>query len=269
MSGFLTLVLTQKAQEIAALRAGLPAGDDERAALDQAAQDMPVRDFATAVAGGGIIAEIKRRSPSVDRFRQNGPVADLARVYERSGAAAISVVTDELNFGTSLRDVRAVRDAVDLPVLVKDFVVDHCQIVAARLAGADCLLLIARLLSREQLRDLHEHVTALGMSALVECHSEADVAAALDVGARLAGVNSRDLESLSMDATAHARLLPHLSGHAIPVAESGIKTRDDISALARLGAEAFLVGGTLLSAADPGAQLRLLVGREDQEDRNV
>ena len=262
MNGFMTLVLTQKTREIAVLRGGLPAVADERAALTQAAQDMPVRDFAAAVAGGGIIAEIKRRSPSVDRFRQNGPVADLARIYAEAGAAAISIVTDELNFGTSLRDVRPVRDAVDLPVLVKDFVVDHCQIVAARLAGADCLLLIARLLSREQLRDLHDHVTALGMTALVECHSEADVAAALAVGARLAGVNSRNLESLSMDTTAHARLLPRLGGHAIPVAESGIKAREDINALQELGAEAFLVGGALLSAADPGALLRLLSGRE-------
>ena len=258
MSGFLEQVVAAKAQEIAAKRQRRP-----EALLQRAAADERVRDFRLAVSGGGrVIAEIKRRSPSVAVFRQQGPVELLARQYANNGAAAISIVTDTPNFGTSLADVEIVRRAVDLPVLVKDFVIDRYQLLEARAAGADCILLIARILEPEQLAELHAEATAMGMAVLVECHDEQDIERALAADATLVGVNSRDLSTLSVSLDTTRRLLAGIPGGVIRVAESGIAGREDVERLAAMGADVFLIGTALLQSEDPGGTLRTLLGAE-------
>jgi indole-3-glycerol phosphate synthase len=253
---FLARVLGEKRDEIAEKKRRLPVDELERRIPSE-----PPRDFLGALARrGAIIAEIKRRSPSVPAFRQCGPVEDLARVYAGSGAAAISIVTDEPNFGTSLVDVARVRAAVGLPVLVKDFVLDDYQVLEARAAGADALLLIARILAPETLAHLLASARRLGMEALVECHDASDVARAAGAGASCVGVNHRDLASLAVSLAPARELFARIPAGARRVAESGIESRVAIEDLLAAGADAFLIGGALLRADDPGAKLRELAG---------
>ena len=259
MERFLDRVVREKEAEIAVKRAERPAAVLER----QAAQ--PARDFLAALEGGGrVIAEIKRRSPSVPAFRHGGDPTALARIYRDGGAVAISIVTDTPNFGTGLADVVAVRSAVELPVLVKDFVIDDYQVLEARAAGADALLLIARILALSSLVRLLGRVRELGMEALVECHDEADVEQAVAAGARIIGVNNRDLATLATTLGTCERLLPLIPPGVLRVAESGIRRRAEVVELARRGADAFLVGGALLNSADPGRTLRELLGTEPE-----
>lgn len=254
--GFLDTIIDQKRAEVTARMSV-----QSIAQMERAAAAAPVRDFHAAVSGGGkIIAELKARTPSVASFRHSGSLRRLARVYAESGAAAISIVTDERNFGTSLSDVRRVREQVSLPVLVKDFVFDPYQVVEARAHGADAILLIVRLLDFDRLTGLLELTRRLGMSALVETHDEAEMRTALQARARIVGVNNRDLDTMttSLDTTRRvARLVP---ADVTLVAESGIASREDVETLAACGASAFLVGRSLLDADDPGAKLRELRG---------
>lgn len=257
MSRFLDRVLAEKAHELARLQAERPLAEVARQA-----RNHPPRDFREAIAGDGrIIAEIKRRSPSVPSFRQSGAPEELARIYAASGAAAISIVTDQTNFGTSLADVERVRATVALPLLVKDFVIDPYQVFAARAAGADAVLLIARILSADTLRALLELAGELGIAALVECRGEIDLARAVAAGADVIGINNRDLDTLAVSLSTAEQLLPRIPRPALRVAESGIATRRDIERLLPLGVHAFLVGGVLLNADDPGAKLRELRGQ--------
>jgi indole-3-glycerol phosphate synthase/phosphoribosylanthranilate isomerase/anthranilate synthase/indole-3-glycerol phosphate synthase/phosphoribosylanthranilate isomerase len=263
---FLARVVPVKQRAVAERRAHVSLAELERRITTAA---PPVRSFATALRDGPgerIIAEIKRHSPSVARFRQQGPVAELARTYVAAGAAAISVVTDRAHFGTSLDDVARVRAAVDLPVLVKDFVVDPYQVYEARLGGADALLLIARILSAAELAGLRVLVERLGMAALVECHDEQDLQRALTAGATLIGVNNRDLDSFGVSLAASQRLAGLVPAACTCVAESGIHRRADVEDLAAAGAGAFLVGGALLDSTDPGRKLRELRGEAVETD---
>jgi indole-3-glycerol phosphate synthase len=262
MERFLDRVVREKEAEIAVKLAERPATVLERQAAAQ-----PVRDFRAALAPGGrMIAEIKRRSPSVPAFRHGGDPGALARIFRDGGAAAISIVTDTPNFGTSLADVAAVRSAVELPVLVKDFVIDDYQVLEARAAGADAVLLIARILEPSSLARLLGRVRALGMEALVECHDEADVERSVTAGARIIGVNNRDLATLTTTLGTCERLLPIIPAGVLRVAESGIRRRADVVELARRGADAFLVGGALLDSDEPGRKLRELLGAETAEE---
>jgi indole-3-glycerol phosphate synthase len=255
MSGLLTTIAEEKLVLVAQLLANSPpVRPDARGA---------VRGLVSAIRGGGVIAEIKRCSPSVLEFPNGSDPLAQARIYAENGASAISIVTDTPRFGMTLDDVVAVRDTVDLPVLVKDFVIDASQIRAAWAAGADAILLIARMVGTETLRHLHEEATALGLAALVECHDEADLQSAVAAGATLIGVNSRNLDTLVLDLKTTRRLLNQKPAGTVMVAESGLKTRSEINEMAELGADAFLIGGTLLTAADPGQTLRHLTG-EDQ-----
>lgn len=245
MNRFLVQVLEQKRKELESKRS---------VALDKA---PPSRDFLQALSRkGAVIAEIKKKSPSVSEFLQNGPPEELARIYLENGASAISIVTDEPNFGTSLQDVAAVRAAVPLPVLVKDFIIDEIQVKEARAAGADAVLLIARIVEQEKLESLLDLVHRLGFNALVECHDEADIEKAKD--ARIIGINNRDLDTLETSLDTTRRLLPVIPGSAVCVAESGIKERSDVENLLAMGADAFLIGGALLNAPDAGAKLKEL-----------
>ncbi|MEN8006733.1 MAG: hypothetical protein ABFS42_06925 [Candidatus Krumholzibacteriota bacterium] len=255
-----------------------PAKEAEAAALNRQFQtsppvrpaDMPVRDFRAALAGGGsIIAEIKRQSPSNPSLQRLGPVGNLARAYRRGGARALSIVTDATHFGTSLDDVAALRTAADLPVLVKDFVIDRSQIHAAWAAGADAILLIARMLDRGSLRDLHNEATSLGLSVLVECHAADEIEQALQAGATLVGINNRNLATLTTDLAHGENLLPLVGRDVIRVSESGLDCRRDVDRMSRAGADAFLVGHALLLSRDPGRKVAELAGKVSEEARRI
>ena len=251
---FIEHVVAEKHREIATAKSAHPA-----AYLLASAHRKPSRDFHAAVSRqGAIIAELKARTPTISSFRHSDSLAELAGIYARNGAAAISIVADPARFGTSLADVTSVRETVTLPILAKDFVIDAYQVIAARAAGADAILLMVRLLDREHLHTLIELSTQLGMSALVETHSEAEIRTAVDAGARIIGINNRDFDTMTVSLDTTRRLAGFVPANTILISESGIASRADIEDLAARGARAFLVGGSLLGAADPGATLREL-----------
>jgi indole-3-glycerol phosphate synthase len=208
-----------------------------------------------------VIAEVKRKSPSKGWLCPDLDPERFATAYQKAGAFAISVLTEPNYFAGSVRDLEAVRRAVDLPVLYKDFVVDPYQIWAARAAGADLVLLIAALLG-EQTPRFAGLAREAGLEPLVEVHSPTELAVALASGARLVGINSRDLRSFRVDLSVSRRLLRDLPGDVFAVAESGLRTPQDLDRLGRAGARAFLIGEALVRAADPEAALRLFVERQ-------
>jgi indole-3-glycerol phosphate synthase len=205
-----------------------------------------------------VIAEIKRSSPSQGALAQVDDVARLAQVYQESGASAISVLTDGPFFGGSLDDLRQARDAVSLPILRKDFILDPIQICEARIAGADAVLLIAAALPPKQLSSLFETTVGLGMTPVVEVHHEAELARVLELNPRIVGINNRNLGTLQVDLETFVRLRPLIPQGTLVVAESGISGPEDIAMLREAGADAFLIGTTLMRSHDPGAALRQL-----------
>jgi indole-3-glycerol phosphate synthase len=206
-----------------------------------------------------VIAEVKRRSPSKGALADIPDPAALAASYEAGGAAVISVLTEQRRFGGSLADLVAVRAAVGIPVLRKDFVVTPYQLFEARAAGADLVLLIVAALEQPLLASLHRQAVDLGLTVLVEVHDEDEARRAVDVGAELVGVNARDLRTLEVDRGTFARLAPHLPPDAVTVAESGIRGPDDVAEVARHGARAVLVGETLVRGADPRTAVTELI----------
>ncbi len=245
-------ILDDKRREVEAARARR--GEDELA-REAAACREPVRGFRQALARAeapAIIAELKRRSPSKGLIRPDFDPVEGARAYQQGGAAAISVLTDAKYFGGELGYLRAVREAVPLPLLRKDFVVDGYQIDEARVAGADAVLLIVAALRPDELADLHKRGRERGLDVLVEVHDEAELEAALTVGADLIGVNNRDLRTFDVDLAVSERLAARLpaSGDVLLVAESGIHTPADVERLRRAGARAFLVGESLMRERD-------------------
>jgi len=254
---FLKKILPAKQAEVELLRQAFAKTEPQRIA------QMPVRDFSAALLDGNkLIAEIKHKSPSHSSFYQPASPATLARVYQRNGAAALSIVTDTPNFGTSLSDVAAVKEAVILPVLVKDFVIDEVQLLAAWAAGADAVLLIVRMLSKSRLNELLNYAHNLGLHVLVECHDQTDIDLALAAKAKLIGVNNRNLATLTTDLSHGAALLPGVPKPAIRISESGLYQRRDILHMAGQGADAFLVGHALLHSRDPGRKVAELCGHE-------
>ena len=219
------------------------------------------RDLVAAlrVPGVSLIAEIKRASPSKGLIRADLDAVTLAREYEISGAAAISVLTDRRFFQGDLDDLRTVRKHVGLPVLRKDFILDSYQVYEARAAGADALLLITAALGDDELLGLYQLTRALGMCALVEVHSEAELERALQVGPDIIGVNNRDLRTFRVDLETTARLRPLVPADVILVAESGVHTQDDVARLAEIGADAMLVGESLVRAPDTARKVRELL----------
>lgn len=211
--------------------------------------------------GIGVIAEIKRRSPSAGAIRAEIDVQAIARAYERSGASAISVLTEGPHFGGSLDDLVAVRDACGLPILRKDFVVDPYQLHEAASAGADAVLLIVAALQPSELSDLKEEAERIGLDALVEVHDERELAVALAAGAQLIGINNRDLRDFSVDVTRTFALLSEIPQDVTVVSESGISGSAQLDELQAAGVDAVLIGETLMRAGDPGAALQGLLGR--------
>jgi indole-3-glycerol phosphate synthase len=222
------------------------------------------RRFRAALAregGANIIAECKRRSPARGVLARTYEPAAIARGYERAGAAAVSVLTEPTFFDGALAHLEAVRTAVSLPLLRKDFVLDEYQIYEARAAGADAVLLIAAMLDDAALGRLARCARSLGLAALVEVHSKPELDAAAAAGADIIGVNSRDLRTLAVDLRVCDALIADAPPGVVMVAESGIRTRQDIDRLARAGYRAYLVGERLMAEPDPGAALAALLGR--------
>ncbi len=206
-----------------------------------------------------VIAEVKRRSPSKGALAEIPDPAVLASAYADGGAAAISVLTEQRRFGGSLADLDAVHAAVAVPVLRKDFVVSPYQVLEARAHGAELVLLIVAALDQPQLTDLHQQIESLGMTALVEVHDEAEAERAVALGARLIGVNARNLKTLEVDRTTFARVRPLLPPEVAVVAESGVRDADDVRAYAAANAAAVLVGESAVTGADPRAAVAALV----------
>ncbi len=224
----------------------------------------PARPFEAALRRGGevaLIAEIKRRSPSAGWIRREVEVAEVASAYARAGAAALSVLTDEAYFGGTLDDLRAARGAAPVPVLRKDFVLDAVQVWEARAAGADAVLLIVRLLEDAELAELVALAAELGVAALVEAHTAGEVERALVAGARIVGVNNRDLATFRTDLGVVLGLAERVPADRVLVAESGIRTAADVDRLGAAGVHAVLVGESLMRARDIGAAAGALAGR--------
>ncbi|MCS6817452.1 MAG: indole-3-glycerol phosphate synthase TrpC [Blastocatellia bacterium] len=211
-----------------------------------------------------IIAEVKRASPSRGVLREDFDPIALAREYERNGAAAISVLTEEDHFQGALEHLRMIRHAVSVPLLRKDFLFDPYQVYEAAAAGADAVLLIAALLDATQLRDLLQLAEDLGLDALVEVHNLAEFEEALAAGARLIGVNNRNLRTFAVDCTVSFELAKHAPRDVVLVSESGLSTHQELEALRRVGYRAFLIGEHLMRAAHPGKALRALLGGSDR-----
>jgi indole-3-glycerol phosphate synthase len=223
--------------------------------LQERASRLPsARDgYAVLTAEGGIkvIAEVKRASPSKGSLARIHDPAALAREYESGGASVVSVLTEQRRFGGSLADLVAVASSVDVPVLRKDFVVSSYQVWEARAHGADLVLLIVAALDQPALVSLLERTTSLGMTPLVECHDEQEVLRALDAGARVIGINARDLRTLQVDRSAFARLAPLIPDNMVRIAESGVRGPHDVLEYALAGATAVLVGEALVTGDDP------------------
>jgi indole-3-glycerol phosphate synthase len=252
---------------VAARRRAVADLEDSAEAWDRAARaQTPPRDFRGALAANGVslIAEIKRRSPSKGDLAPSLDPAALAAMYERAGARAVSVLTEPEFFGGSPDDLDAARRASSVPVLWKDFVLDPVQIDQARAVGADAVLLIVRMTPSE-LPLLVAEARSWGMCPLVEVFDEDDLELALDAGADVIGVNHRDLETFEEDPSATARLRKLVPDEVVVVAESAIKTRDDVAALRDIGVHAMLVGEAIVTAPDPEAKIHELLGHDETQ----
>ena len=254
-------IIAVKQQEVEEAKKIRPIED-----LVKATEGMPpARDFKGALAGNAcaVIAEIKRRSPSKGSMRdQVDPVA-IASLYARHGATAISVLTDRTFFGGSADDLIHVREAVTLPVLRKDFIIDPYQIYETRLMGADAMLLIADILEQETLAGFIARAAFLGLGCLVEVHSREALERALGAGAKIIGINNRDLDTFQVNLQTSLDLMPLIPKGKVVVSESAIRNRQNIEMLMEAGIRAFLVGETLMKADDVGRTLRSLLGQGD------
>ncbi|MGI8869826.1 MAG: indole-3-glycerol phosphate synthase TrpC [Mycobacteriales bacterium] len=227
----------------------------------RAADAPPPRNAAASLRrpGVGVIAEVKRASPSLGAFADIPDPASLARDYAAGGARVISVLTEQRRFGGSLDDLDAVRAAVDIPLLRKDFIVSSYQVHEARAHGADVVLLIVAALEQDALLGLRERIESLGMTALVEVHDEAEADRALEAGATVIGVNARDLKTLDVDRSVFERIAPGLPSHVVKIAESGVRDTRDLISYAAAGADAVLVGAGLVTTRSPRQMVAELV----------
>jgi indole-3-glycerol phosphate synthase len=260
MSTILDRIVASKREEIRQARRQVPEQELER----RLAAAPPVRDFRAALekpAGVQVIAEVKRASPSAGVLRAQADVAAIARTYARHGAACISVLTDGPFFQGSLADLAHIRQEVPVPVLRKDFLLERYQVLEARAAGADAVLLIAEILDDTQLAALLGDARRLGMEALVEFYEPANLPRVLACGAALIGINNRNLRTFETALEHTLTLAGQVPRDRLLVSESGIRTRADVQRLEAAGVKAILVGETLMRAADAGAKLEELRGR--------
>jgi indole-3-glycerol phosphate synthase len=254
-------IVATKREEIARAKAVVSL-NELRARLANA---PPVRDFFSPLAAGGaikLIAEVKKASPSKGVIRTDFDPVAIARLYEAHGASCLSVLTDETYFQGSLDYLRQIRAAVEIPVLRKDFILDFYQLVEARVAGADAVLLIAECLDDCNLRKLHNEALELGMTPLVEFYEPANLERVLAAGAQLIGVNNRDLRTFEVDLEHTIRMRENVPLDAVLVGESGIYTRTDALRLQTAGVDAMLVGESLMREPDIGQAVERLLGKD-------
>jgi indole-3-glycerol phosphate synthase len=239
------------------------------AALAERAAAMPSRAnvFFGALAADGlnVIAECKRRSPSKGVLRADYDPVAIAAAYADAGAVAISVLTEPTFFDGALEHLAAVRAAVTVPLLRKDFIVSEYQLLEAKVSGADAVLLIVAALRPPELKVLHDHAARHGLDALVEVHDARELAIAVDVGARIVGVNNRNLRTLDVDVHASEALIARMPRDVVAVSESGLRTPADLRRLHALGYRAFLIGERLMTMPEPGAELRALIAGAHEE----
>lgn len=260
MPTILDKIVATKREEVARAKAAKPEAVLRRE-LDQAPAS---RDFLGALSAGPpirLIAEVKKASPSKGVIRADFEPVEIAKTYERHGASCISVLTDESYFQGSLDYLRRVRAAVEIPVLRKDFVIDPYQVIEARAAGADAVLLIAECLGDDLLGPLHDAIVGLGMTPLVELYDPANLPRVLGIGAKLIGVNNRDLHTFHVDLEHTIRMRETIPTDRVLVAESGIRTREEVVRLESAGVQAMLVGETLMAQPDIAAAVDALLGR--------
>jgi indole-3-glycerol phosphate synthase len=253
--GVLGRIMAESADRVRAM------SETERRVIERAAAVAIARPPFLDAFGGkmvAVIAEVKRKSPSKGPIREVMSADAQALSFARGGAAAISVLTEPQHFGGSLADLESARDHVDIPLLRKDFHSDAIQLIEAKASGASAALLIARALAPAKLGELMSVADDLGLEPLVEVRTEAELMLALELGARVIGINSRDLESLDVDAGVPERLLPLVPNGVIAVAESGIETPQDVADRGRWGADAVLVGSVLSASDDPESAVRAL-----------
>jgi indole-3-glycerol phosphate synthase len=246
--------------DLAEREAAVPYADVRALAEAAPAPRDPMPDFRAP--GMSVIAEVKRKSPSKGELAEIADPASLAAAYARGGAHAISVLTEQRRFNGSLDDLRAVRAAVDTPLLRKDFIVTSYQLHEARAAGADLVLLIVAALDEPTMQSLYAEARGLGLTALVEVHDEEETRRAVDLGAELIGVNARNLKTLAVDNDTFGRLAPLVPDGRVRVAESGISGPADVKRFAGEGASVVLVGEALVKDGDPEAAVRAMTGVE-------
>ncbi|HEX7278450.1 MAG TPA: indole-3-glycerol phosphate synthase TrpC [Solirubrobacterales bacterium] len=247
---------------VEARRRDLPQADLE-SRLAEPREDRPFNE-ALVRPGLSLIAEFKRRSPSAGALAPASiEIAAQVSAYERGGAAALSVLTDEPHFGGSLADLRAARAACELPIIRKDFIVDSYQLYEAAVNGADAVLLIVAALGDENLRALHQEARSIDLDCLVEVHDAEEMERALEAGAEVIGINNRNLDDMSVDIGTTFELMPDVPAGKAVVAESGISGRGELEELDRVGVDAVLIGGALMTASDPEAKVRELTGTDE------
>lgn len=260
MANVLDKIVAHKRVEIAAAKAARPLAELQ-AGVQHAA---PARDFLGALQAHdpmGLIAEVKRASPSAGLIRDDFDPVEIANIYEQNGAACISVLTDEHFFQGSLKYLEDIRKAVQLPVLRKDFILDPYQVYEARCSGADAILLIAECLNDAELRELHDLSHELSMETLIEVYEPHNVDRVLALSPRIMGVNNRNLQTFETSLEHTIQLRQKIPLDVLLVGESGIHTREDVLRLQNGGAQAILVGESLMRSADIGAQVRSILGR--------
>jgi indole-3-glycerol phosphate synthase len=235
------------------------------AQLSARGEDRPFQEALTRP-GLSVIAEFKRRSPSKGDIAPGADVGVQVAAYERGGAAALSVLTDGPHFAGSLEDLRAARTAASLPIIRKDFIVDPYQLYEAAVNGADAVLLIVRALSDRELQGLYEEARALDLDCLVEVHDAEELERALEVDAEVIGINNRDLDEQRVDIQKTFELMPDVPAGKTVVAESGISGREELMELDRVGVDAVLIGGALMTAADPELKTRELTGVDETRE---
>jgi len=253
-------IVENKREEVARHKEILPLGELRQMLADR----PPTRDFEGAIRDRGcaVIAEVKRSSPSKGLIREDFNPIEIAGIYADNGASAISILTERKFFEGNAAYVPQIRRAVRLPLLRKDFIIDPYQINETRVLGADALLLIARLLEAGELRDFIGLASELGLAALVEVHDAADMEKAVSSGARIVGINNRDLATFRTDLDVSIRLARRIPKGITVVSESGIGSRGDIEKLMEAGIHAFLVGESLMREKDVGKKLRELLGKD-------
>jgi indole-3-glycerol phosphate synthase len=255
-------ILARTRQDLAARKAARPLSEIEKVlpkGPTARSLEKALRPATRPPGGVTCIAEFKRHSPSAGWLREGAKATEIARAYAASGAAALSVLTDEPFFRGTLDDLTSAHAATSIPVLRKDFIVDAYQLAEARAAGADAALLIVAALTDTELSALLAVGSLYGLELLVEAHDAEETARAVAVGARIIGINNRDLKTFKIDRELAMRLRPSIPPDRVVVAESGIRDAADVAKLAAAGIDAMLVGTTLMRAPDPGAALRALV----------